>query len=391
MQPEQILKKLDWLDEERRKDKSLIVTLEDRIKNLEDNLQNARQQIKELSGELARIKPLQTRMEQNEESLLKHKIEVNQKFEEFEKETRRKDEETEKLRQVEIKSLDTGLNELRKTISGLGDIQRSLQVRIEEEIRLSRALEELKEQLELFKRNDEEFSRLIRQNEENRRQDSKRITDLMGEITSLRKVYNELIGQFELFSTNLRKLENRMSELETADAERKQNQAKFIEEQSLIQVERERVWKEWINKIEQIQSLPLEVENSIQNIETAMRNINRTQQAIDDLYQKVERRVAELSELQRLGEERIRQEWVAYKSDDQKRWTNYTLVQEESRSEILRQIEKIPPRLIALEEHIQVLQDTLQIVNDQTERHLRAVLSAFHDWATDYEEAIKQK
>lgn len=391
MQSEQILKKLDWLDEERRKDKTLIVTLEDKIKNLEENLQTYRQQIKELSGEIARLKSVQTRVEQTDEALLKHKIEVKQQFDELEKEIRRREEEAEKVRRVEIKSLDTGIIELRKEISGLGEIRRSLQGRLEEEIRLSRAIEELKEQLESVKRNDEEFNRLIRQSEENRRQDSKRITDLIGEISALRKVYNELAGQFELYSASLKKIENRMAEVETADAERKQAQIKFIEEQSLLQVERERTWKEWAAKLEQIEALPLEVERSIQNIEIATRNVNRAQQGIDELAQKVERRVAELTELQRLGEERIRQEWVAYKSDDQKRWTNYTLVQEEMRSELLKQIEKIPPRLVEFEERIQALQDILQIVNEQTERHLREVLGAFHNWALEYEEALKQR
>lgn len=391
MQQEQILKKLDWLDEERRKDKTLIVTLEDKVKNLEENLQNSRQQIKELSAEIARLKSVQTRVEQTDEALLKYKIDVKNQFDELEKETRRREEEAEKVRNVAIKSLDTGIIELRKEIGGLGEMRRSLQTRMEEEIRLSRAIEDLKEQLESVQRNDEEFNRLIRQSEENRRQDSKRITDLIGEINSLRKVYNELAGQFELYSASLKKIENRMAEVETADAERKQAQIKFIEEQSLIQVERERTWKEWAVKLEQIEALPLEVERSIQNIEIASRNVNRAQQAIDELAQKVERRVAELTELQRLGEERIRQEWVAYKSDDQKRWTNYTLVQEEMRNELLKQIEKILPRLIEIEERTQTLQDLLQIVNDQTERHLREVLGAFHNWAIEYEEVLKQR
>ena len=391
METEQMLKKLDWLDDERRKDKSLIVTLEDRIKNLEENLQTTRQQIKDLGSELARLKPIQTRIEQDEEALLKYKIEVKQQFDDLEKETRRREEEAEKVRRVEIKSLDVGLTEVRKEISVLGDIRRSLQARIEEEMRLSRAIDELKESIAIFKQNDEEFSRLIQQNEENRRQDSKRITDLIGEINSLRKVYNELIGQIELYGASIKKLENRMGELENADTERKQSQVKFVEEQTLIQVERERVWKEWTAKLERIEALPAEVERSIQTIENTTREVSRAQQGIDDLTQKVERRVVELTELQRLGEERIRQEWVAYKSEDQKRWTNYTLVQEEIRSELSKQINKIPPRLEEIEESLSNLQDIIQIVNDQIERHLREVLGAFHDWAVDYEEAVKQK
>lgn len=390
MQQEQILKKLDWLDEERRKDKSLIVTLEDRIKTLEESLQTSRQQVKELTSEVSRLKALQNRVEQVDETILKMKIETKQQLDEIVKESRHREEEAEKVRRVEIKSLDMGLDEIRKEITVLNDIRRSLQTRLEEEIRLSRAVEELKDQIQQIQRNDEEISRLIRQTEDNRRQDSKRLTDFQGDLSATRKLYNELQGQFELFSTSIKKIENQIGELATSDTERKQAQIKFIEEQSLAQVERERTWKEWQTKLNQLEELSVEIEKSLQTIELTSRNVNRTQQTIDELTQKVERRVNELTELQKLGEERLRQEWVAYKSDDQKRWTNYNLIQEEMRSEILKQIERIYPRLNDVEERSQTIRDLIQIMNDQTEKHLRELLEMVHNWATEHETSLKQ-
>ena len=49
----------------------------------------------------------------------------------------------------------------------------------------------------------------------------------------------------------------------------------------------------------------------------------------------------------RLTEDRFRQEWVAFKADDQKRWTNYSLVQEEQSRELNRQFERPGSRAIA--------------------------------------------
>ena len=47
------------------------------------------------------------------------------------------------------------------------------------------------------------------------------------------------------------------------------------------------------------------------------------------------------SHLQRLAEERLRQEWVTFKADDQKRWTGYTLSQDEAIRELRQAVEEI--------------------------------------------------
>ena len=38
MEIEQIIKRVDWLDDERRKDKNLLSSIEDRLTNLEGNI-----------------------------------------------------------------------------------------------------------------------------------------------------------------------------------------------------------------------------------------------------------------------------------------------------------------------------------------------------------------
>ncbi|GAB4470658.1 MAG: hypothetical protein Kow0088_03740 [Anaerolineales bacterium] len=385
MQPEQILKKLDWLDEERRRDKATIVSLEEKIKGLEQSLQSANQQIKELSSELSRLKPLGGRIDQTDEALLKFKVEVKQQFDEWEKESQRRDQEAEKLHRVEIKALDTAITDVRKELGTLADIRRSLQTRIDEELRLSRALDELEGKITELQRTEEEFNRLIRQSEDNRRQDARKITDLQGETTAIRKLYNELQAQFEVASVGTKRIESRIAELEGTFGELKQAQIKFIEEQSLAQVERERIWKDWLVKIEQFEQLATDVEKTIQTVDASNRSVQRAQKAVDELTQKVERRVNELTELQRLGEERLRQEWVTFKSDDQKRWTNYTLVQEEIRADLVRQIEKLVNQMGEFQEELQSLKESVAVINGQLERNLRNLLNAVYSWAAEYD------
>jgi K+/H+ antiporter YhaU regulatory subunit KhtT len=84
-------------------------------------------------------------------------------------------------------------------------------------------------------------------------------------------------------------------------------------------------------------------------------------------------------------EERFRQDWVTFKADDQKRWTNYTLTQEEQRGEILRNFEKISEQVAQLGDLLQEMEDEIQQSTEQTEKRLQGLLALAHEWVAEYE------
>jgi chromosome segregation ATPase len=156
----------------------------------------------------------------------------------------------------------------------------------------------------------------------------------------------------------------------------------------LYQVERERVWKEWEARFAVIESQTADVDANLQTLDATHRAVKRTQQVVEEITQKIERRINEITEIQRLAEERFRQEWVTFKADDQKRWTNYTLTIEEQRNDSIRQYEKITERVRTIEDSIQEIQDILQQMTEQTEKRLQSLLTVAHEWATSYERSI---
>jgi hypothetical protein len=189
----------------------------------------------------------------------------------------------------------------------------------------------------------------------------------------------------ELTGTAMRKLESRVGETETSESERKKAQTKSLEEAALVQVERERLWKEWQTKINTIEKQTVEIEATLQTLDSTNRTVMRTQQVIEELSQKIERRITEMTEIQRLADERFRQEWVTFKADDQKRWTNYTLMQDEQRSDISRQNERLNERLTIMEDSMQDVHDILQLTNELTEKRLQGLLASVHEWVSLYE------
>jgi DNA repair exonuclease SbcCD ATPase subunit len=387
MEQDQISKRVEWLDEERRKDKTILVRVDERITGLEAQLPAYSRQIKELESEIARIVGLLNRMDQFDEAVLQVRIEAKKALEELEKELRQRSDEMEKVRRLEMRALENTLADLRKELAPIAEIKRSLQTRSEIENRLQREIDEVRLRVDSIRRSEEEYTRTYRLMEDGRRQDAKRLTDLQGEVSAIRKTVDEQRGRNELTATTLRKIEARLNEFSMVEAERREAQAKFLEEQTLQQVERDRVWKEWQARFETIEQQTADIEVNLQTLDATHREVRRSQQNLYELSVKVERRINELAEIQRLSEERFRQEWVTFRADDQKRWTNYTLTLEEQRGEVARQYERLAERATQVEDSLQEIQDALQLINEQTEKRLQSLLALVHDWVTVFERA----
>jgi prefoldin subunit 5 len=161
-----------------------------------------------------------------------------------------------------------------------------------------------------------------------------------------------------------------------------------MESQALYQAERERQWKEWQIRFELIESQAADLESSFQTIETTNRSVKNTQQAVEEMLQKVERRINEVSEIQRLSEERFRQEWVTFRADDQKRWVNYTLTLDEQRSETSRQFERLNEQTTELGDQVQLVQDTVAQITEGIEKRLQALLTMSHEWLSAHERSL---
>jgi DNA repair ATPase RecN len=180
-------------------------------------------------------------------------------------------------------------------------------------------------------------------------------------------------------------VEGRLTETLAQDSERQEAQDSFIEKQALQQVEFERTWKEWQAQIEKIGRQSSDVERQFQSLDSTHSEVKRLKGSIEELQGRVERRISEIAEVQRLAEERFRQEWVTFKADDQKRWTNYTLTQEEQRNELSRNLENMGDQLMDLKLGFQEIQDMIHQMNEETERRLQSLLSMTHDWVAAYE------
>ena len=376
---EQLEKRVEWLDNERRNDKTNLASLQNRLTMLEGENLNLRKQLKELellitknANQIANVEKYDNRIDRLNIDLTKQIRDVNERAE-------LNLNEATKRTKLEIEATRKSVAEIFQFTEELEPIRNELRATKVEDARLARLIEELKVKIQEVGRFDEDYRRSLNLLEENRRQEAKRLTDLQGEVASLRKRLEETRSRFDSFSDSFRTLDTRITELQTFEKDRKQAQSVFIEKINNSLVEKDKTFAAWEKRFAEIDKVNLNLNQQMQDLEAARQAVSKALGNVDEVTQRFERRINEVSEFQRLNDERFRQEWTSFKSDDVKRWANYMLSQEEQTRENVQQFKDITARLQELDDLSSSLRDQLEALSRSTTSHLRSILVAYQD------------
>lgn len=384
MEFEQIVKRLEWLDEEHRKTRTSIITLEERMAALEGSIDAVSKQIKPINKQIADISSTAARLDQFDAIFSKQREDLNKAIDTIEKRMEKREKELIKRHQQDLEAITKSIDNLKKT-TDLSDINRQLKALPNEDARLQQAIKDMRPHIDDAIRAAQDATRSQKAFEEARKQETKRIADLQGELTAARKRIDEARAKADLTADTLKTLDSRMNELMVSETERKNAQTAFIESQTVAQIDRERTYKEWKDKFDTVKQQAETLDHQITQLEETLRSAKKAQETYNELNTKLERRINEVTEMQRLAEDRLRQEWVTFKADDQKRWTGYTLSQDETSKDLTRTVQKLEERLGKLDESAQTIQDQMHQTADATEQQLQELMNVAHEWLSAYE------
>jgi chromosome segregation ATPase len=385
---EQLQKRVSWLDNELRNDKTAIASLQSKLESLDTENSALRLRVAELESEITRINTLMALLEQFKLDIHDLEANTNRQFDDIRTSVQEKNIQSDR-NEREIEGLKPQVTDLRKKVDIIGENSEAIEMRKEEDIRLARLIEELKVEINEIGRFDEEYKRSLRMIEDNRRQDVKRLTDMQGEIAAMRKRQDEIRGKQDLVGDNLRKVETRIKDLLDAESERRESQTAFTEKVNIAQVEQERVLKQWAERFEKIEQITDGIDEQLIGLQEINRSVKKSQSGLDDVTQRFERRINEITEVQRLNEDRFRQEWTTFKSDDQKRWSNYVLSQEEQHREMSRGLENLGERIASLDELFEELQDKLEQLGGEDLKRMQSLLKTIRESIDAYNYIFK--
>ncbi len=384
----QLIQRIDWLDKERQKDKQEITRLLERVTALEKEKAGLENRLKQIDSDINKAITTASRVTSVDLLLDQMRLDVSKQIEQLE--TRRADSEREqeRLRQIEREGANRALAEIRKLLDALPRLEQEATARKEEERRISKLVSDIQQKVTEVLRRDEDLARSMTLLEETRRQDTKRVVDLQAELPELRKRADENKTKLEILEDLVRRNDVRVGELQALENDRRLSQLAWTESQQVVTAERERAWNELR---QQAETVLRGTEDFGRRMETYAETHRQMKKTIEEYYvnlERIDRRINEANEIQRLNEERFKQEWNAFLADEQKRWTTHMLLRDEQWRDNDRAMGKVQERLEGLEEQVPDVRETIRGMQAIDQARLQSIYTLIRELMAEYDQTL---
>ena len=375
MNLEELIIKIEKLDDQIRSLNKSLSTFNNKINEVDDKTSGFLNLMRDEKKEIARLNSAVMGLGQFDAAITQVRVDLNRKLDEFQKQRKQEEQLRVNLVDEDFKSIKSTIEKTRAELSG--KVDKKLTSFLQESIRLTNRLKEKENEVnEILKSSEDTKSGLNSFNQDLRRM-VKQVENLQAEVGASRGTQDETRSKLEVISNSLRNNESRLNEIIVTESERKQLQLDYIEKQSLIQKERDRIWVEWEQQFEefskQIYGLLPELQNQQLGLEQSKNNF-------EAITQQFERRINELTEMYRLMDEKFRKEWTTYKADSEKRWSNISMVIDDKQGGYSDQFQSLKDRMVFLEDNTNEMQEVLLLMSTEIQKGMQNIMKMVNGW-----------
>jgi chromosome segregation ATPase len=375
MDLEKALQRINELESEIAILKKAITNQTSMTNNLDEKINSFLSTSRDQKKEIERISILVKNLSPFEENIAKMRIDLNKKIEETEKSILADEKMKDNLRRDEIKAINVAVEKNRQQL--LRDIDQKFKLQLEETARLVQKYKEMENSVKQRIHGDDEVKGSLAALANEFNQYKKKVDSFNTDIEIYKKYQTEVREKQDHIINDLRNNDTRIEEIINSEAERKQTFLNYIEQNTINQRDHERTWKDWQQQfdesIKQIYRLLPELQN--QQME-----MNKSKSSLDEVTQRFERRINEITELYRMLDEKFRQEWSTYKSDSDKKWSNASIVLEEKQVSLSEQIEKMKERLLVVEDNTHEMQEVLILLSKEIQKGMQSLMNMVNGW-----------
>ena len=329
MQINQIASMIEWLDEERRRDKTTVLALEERFAQQLELLDQMQRRVKSVESDQSVIKQETMPAGKEREIVEQIRLEMAQMLENAEvrrltaeREAERRGEIQRETFQRSIRELAEKADRIEKQLTNIGGLQT-------EGDRLTNAMRVLNQEMDDLTKQLEGPDRRLTFLEEQRRTDARRLAEIETELPEYKKSMDSILPKMSLIEDLAVRNERRIQDYNQIDRERREQIQQFIDQQQLLTQQRDQQMADLSKRFGMHDE---ELQKNIERFEIWAQAYREMKRIIDDfnrIGERLERRINEVAEMQRLSEERFRQEWDDWRDEDQKRWKQLTLSSDE--------------------------------------------------------------
>jgi DNA repair exonuclease SbcCD ATPase subunit len=386
----ELRKRVEWLDEERRKVTRKMAELEQRAVLYERELVtrdrrilDLEKQLSQVNNQLARIPVVDTQLSQFRDDIVKM-------IEQYDKRRIEADRELDRLRRVEHEATARELGEVRKELQSINRIEEDLPLRKAEEVRLAALIAVQQNTLTQLRSQVDGVERAQAFLEEKEKQDNRGIAEVQATLLEISKKWEPINNRIEILGQNLMKVQTASQATSEAQTLLRKSINDWTEQVQIGEHERnqrligwQRAMDEHETSLERFTQDWVKFNNQYNESRTAIETIRNFQEHLEQLQR-------EANEMVRVESKRLESRWVQFTDEDQRKWKNFEadVLQRQAISD--RRERELRDQLHGLEEQLDTLQqDLAQFLRIQTAQS-EAIKKWPLTWLDEIEKAIEQ-
>ncbi|WP_374687525.1 hypothetical protein [Promineifilum sp.] len=382
----ELRKRLEWLDEERRKSVRKLVELEQRAVLAERELTGRDRRIQELEKQLSLVNSQLTRIPMVDTQLSQFKDDIVKMIEQYDKRRIESERELDRLRRVEQEAIAREIADIRKELPAIGRIEQVLPLRQAEEARLANLIGVQQNTLTQVASQVEEVERSLAFVEEKEKQDNRNIAEVQLALLEIGKRWEPINTRLEILGQNLAKVQVSAQTTSEAQLLLRKSIGDWTEQVQIGEHERNQRLAGWQRAMDEHEST---LQRFTQDWVKFNNQYNESRTAIETLrglQTHLEQQQREANELVRVESKRMESRWEQYVVEDSRKWKNFEsdILQRQSISD--RRERELRDQLHGLEEGIERLEQELA----QLARVYTAQSEAIKKWPVLWLEEVEK-
>ena len=316
----QLTQMTTWLDEEHRRSKAELIQLQQMVANEEGELQDMARTLKELEGRVAGMQTSLLKASHLQAAMQQLREEVVHLLAQADDRRQQEAREAERLRGIERDNVSRALNEIRRDLQRLPRVEEEVSLRKAEQQRTGESVLAMQQNLNALTQEVENKLRSIPFLEDGRQQDAKRIAQLQQESLEALKRLEQQGSRVQMLEDAVQRQERDSGELKELVSQLKTSQREFIEKQLLETEHFKRQMGEWDERVAFFEKKFTDFTARMEQFSSSFREDRQVVESVERFQEGIKREQAQVTELQRLAEERQRRQLEEWQEENEKRW-----------------------------------------------------------------------
>lgn len=386
----ELRKRLEWLDEERRKSGRKLAELEQRSVLQERELVTRDRRIQDLEKQLSQVNSQLSRIPMVDAQLAQFRDDIVKMIDQYDKRRIEAERELDRLRRVEHEATTREIADIRKELPAIGRIEQELPLRQAEETRLANLIGVQQNTITQIGTQVENVERSLTFLAEKEKQDSRNIGEIQSALLEISKRWEPITNRLEILGQNLSKVQTTAQTTGEAQVLLRKSISDWTEQVQIGEHERNQRLAGWQRAMDEHETAFQRFNQDWVKFNNQYNESRTAVETMRSLQTHLEQQQREANELVRVESKRMESRWEQFTQEDARKWKNFEADSLQRLSINDRREREFREQVAVLEEELERLSVELSVLVRVQTAQSEAIKKWPLTWLEEVEKALDQ-